>query len=1780
MTASKQEKATVISRPGMSSNQSRFIKLEEAVKKLLRSTITSKNCTVSNALATIQFGTIEMLVPQDYEGDDASVGTVTETGISITTSNTVLLNPPSSYSHPWLKTFSRNIDPPSLSIELPPSGTGHETTAQLAYCNDLLRTYLSPSLAAANIPAALDPSQKAFVDAFMQDKNEQDRVRGLTIRVIEEFAADTLKTSDKISEVILLGPFLVQEHYRRLLNCFIAEFETSTLLDIELLQGLVQLVECAGLDYLQPDDLVRILVVLRTRLQDTRQETTEHPYYLTQALSRLLDVMVEGKVQDLRHVVDHAPLSALLGHLVESTDSYLKHQATYALQGLLHVPDEETRRQYLLRQEGKIVMGLLGVDSVCKLDLGEFKNGVDHLYKAAGDAHEVGTKIISGVRALNAGEHNTFESAKGGLLSCGRRLWYTALREAQEYIRKGRLIDFNRLVFEAPCCLDVEFQWGVCRLLKEITVDPQWDIATRQQAVELLANLYRDDANWTSDDEILVWIITIIRQVASLPDESISDQARSLLHDLEMEGDSAKQALHRQCLTASVSNFPIKLRLSNPQSSLLLLQVLAVPDVEYVLQTLRTQRCKERENVLYIPPQAKPTLTSNDDTLFPLMEKTLEFLAGPGQVLLLLGDSGGGKSTFNLQLEHTLWQDYKRGDPIPLHINLPAISNPQEGMIDKQLQRLRLFSDIQIQELRQSRQIIVICDGYDESQLKKNLYATNLFNQAGQWKAKMIISCRSQYLGPDYRARFQPTVDPYQNLAVGHFREAVIASFSRTQIEQYVEQFVQKPPLYAIDATQPIWTTKEYMNKLVKIPGLIELVSNPFLLTLALRTLPKVVSSQQDFSEIRLTRVGLYDSFTDQWLETNKRRLEGSVLSSEAHATFDNLLEAGFNQYGISYQKDLAAAIFQYQDGAPVVEYTHLRENRTWKAEFFSPETQATILRESSPLTRSGNQYRFLHRSILEYLYSRVISDPSEPNQPPEGGGSAKSEYIESFVSHPLNKRNIVVEPSILQFLAERVDLDSSFKSRLFSAIEESKTDAQVSLAAANAISVLIKAGVRFNGADLRGISIPGADVSGGEFDSADLDGANLRDVNLSKAWLRRANLSDSQMGGVQFGELPYLKMEDTVRTCVFSSDGALLAVSTDDFGISIFDTITWSQIDSYPGGGVIAISPATRELAKGGKDNTIELGDIQTGEPRLIFAGHNDEVTCISFSPDGTQIATASKDTRVRSWSTLSGDTLHILCGHSESVTSVAFSPAGLQIASCSEDMTVRIWNAQTGQALFVLEDHTNRVLYVTYSPDGSRVASGDDKDEVVLWDSYSGERLNSLSSSGGQVFGLAYSPDGQQIASCGEDGNVRLWDVSTCQCISVLSGHLIGATSVTYSPSGDYIASGSWDQTVRLWKVEQALSNAEIGVDTNAWISVDMSPDGAWVVTGDIHNTVQLWETGTGKLGLIMTGHIGGVTGVAFSPCGQRVASASNDTTVRLWCVLTGVSVSVMEGHLGPVMSVAFSHFGHQIVSASRDNTVRIWDTETGAPGHILEGHTNVVNNVAFSANGQLIASCSNDKTIRLWCAETGEQILVLEHSVEVDRVMFSPDEQEFVSVSRRDHKLHCWDMESGERLGELEGLVDDTITCCYSPNGQALANVDMDGLMQIWSLSSGRWLQVFETVVGIAIQIVWWQGFEEQYLVALGFGTMRVWRLTEEKDEYSLQLIWRHGMKELTLMSAELGGVEGLSPVNLKLVKQRSFTTEAGSESSDDEDSDDDEEMLKAFQERRLEDSLGRA
>ncbi|KAF9176501.1 hypothetical protein BGZ51_000523, partial [Haplosporangium sp. Z 767] len=508
----------------------------------------------------------------------------------------------------------------------------------------------------------------------------------------------------------------------------------------------------------------------------------------------------------------------------------------------------------------------------------------------------------------------------------------------------------------------------------------------------------------------------------------------------------------------------------------------------------------------------------------------------------------------------------------------------------------------------------------------------------------MVISCRTEYLPKDYKDHFQP-------IGQGHiaaprlFQEAVIVPFSVTQIQEYINQYVS--------LSSSLWQPKDYLKAFEKVPNLLDLVKNPFLLTLSLEVLPRIVDVGriQDISGTKITRAALYDEFMEQWLERSKIRARENDLSPQAKTAFNNLVEGGFTQTGIHYLKRLAASIYKEQAGHPVVKYMRFKDERTWKAAFFGQDDEIHLLREACPLTRNGNQYRFIHQSLLEYCFTLAVFDPQESKglDPSldtvhrESAGStsnldeqrvSEEEPVnnqQSGIDHPLTWRSFVEEPSILAFLADRVQQEPHFKRQLQGMIERSKTDKEGYTAATNAITILVRAGIQFSGADLRGIRVPGADLSGGVFDSAQLQGADLRKVNLRNIWLRQADLSNTQMAGVQFGEWPYLIENSMVISCVYSPDGRNCAIGLRDGTISVYESSTWSKVQTLHGHTdevtSVVYSPSGQQIASGSQDKTVRLWDVQTGALGPILSGHTSFVTSVVYSPNGQQIASGSQD-------------------------------------------------------------------------------------------------------------------------------------------------------------------------------------------------------------------------------------------------------------------------------------------------------------------------------------------------------------------------------------------------------------------------------------------------------------------------------------------------------------------------------------------------------------------------
>ncbi|MCX8565743.1 MAG: WD40 repeat [Glomeribacter sp. 1016415] len=1153
---------------------------------------------------------------------------------------------------------------------------------------------------------------------------------------------------------------------------------------------------------------------------------------------------------------------------------------------------------------------------------------------------------------------------------------------------------------------------------------------------------------------------------------------------------------------------------------------------------------------LYVGPEGKAVGSGESGERFDLRHKLNAFLDSDKKVFLLLGEAGSGKSTFNRSLARDLWEKYEQADRkedehIPVFIPLTTLKDPNENLLTEYFTE-EGFSKEQIQQLRQKRRFIFILDGYDEIKHRQRAFYTD--NKLDKWDAKVIISSRPEYLGPSYQSKFYPSGQARV------FEECELAPFSKAAIRGYIESHVRH--------AKPKWNVEQYQSALSH-PDLQALIGNPFLLKIVLEVLPSLGSKEGSSNRNSYTRGALYEQFAKNWFGRSQSRLQGIQLTREEQKTFNRLAEEDFVEHGIHFSQEFALALYKKQVLVATYSTGKASEGQEWGRFLSNDDEKTRLLRFNAPLSRQGNQYRFIHKSVRDYFVARAVWEELENfTELASSNHSTPLNWVEQVrvlwealspsvqvdAAALLNTFNVVEDLAIQRFLVERVQQNGRLLKPLLAWIKASTSQNNVSMAAANAITILIKAGVQFNAADLKGVQIPGADLSFGVFESVQLQRADLRQVNFRNSWLRRADLSGAQMAGVRFGEWAYLQEESDVVSCAYSPDGKNCAVGLMNGTINVYSISNWKKSYTLEGHTryvtSVVYSPSGSQIASGSDDDTVRLWDAHSGTPGYILRGHIRSVTSVVYSPSGSQIASGSVDKTVRLWDAASGASGHTLEGHTWGVNSVVYSPSGLQLASGSGDNTVRLWDAESGAPGRILEGHTDTVTSVVYSPSGSQIASGSTDKTVRLWDAASGASGRILEGHTWGVNSVVYSPSGSQIASGSTDNTVRLWDAESGAPGYILKGHTSSVRSVVYSPSGSQIASsGSYDKTARLWDAESGASGHTLEGHTRSVNSVVYSPSGSQIASGSYDNTVRLWDAESGASGHTLEGHTNWVWSVVYSPSGSQIASGSGDNTVRLWDAESGAPGRILEGHTDTVNSVVYSPSGSQIASGSDDKTVRLWDAESGAPGYILKGHTSSVRSVVYSPSGSQIASGSGDNTVRLWDAESGAPGYILKgHTSFVRSVVYSPSGSQIASGSA-DKTVRLWDAASGAPGYILEGHTDTVRSVVYSPSGSQIVSGSDDNTVRLWDVVSGNCLRAIQDFTGGVNSVAWKATPEGSYLLT-GDGDkfVRQWEVIGEDDGVHAHLRWMSPHAQLMVKNTLLEGVVGLSDMNQRLLKQR--------------------------------------
>ncbi len=1171
------------------------------------------------------------------------------------------------------------------------------------------------------------------------------------------------------------------------------------------------------------------------------------------------------------------------------------------------------------------------------------------------------------------------------------------------------------------------------------------------------------------------------------------------------------------------------------------------------------------EHALYIPAQGKRTTYATEDAfdLYPVVNEFLKFesvdrhsresgnLVGDvkdskdqkqlmptidsrRKVLLLLGDTGSGKSLFCQDLITRLWQNYKPGSPIPLFTSLARLQDPIDNAIEETLAAYG-FSAEQIAILKKEQQFIFVLDGYDEIHQFKNLYVTNKLNE---WNARTIITCRSQYLYylSDTDKHFMPFHSEKRQPQL--LQQFYVAPFSEKEIVAYVQQY-EKLNGQAIVAdlkdhksdTKSTETPKSVLyQQLVSIPGLQSLITTPFLLHLAVEALPDILEKHKDSKDQKntelqkLTQAALYDVFIERWFKRQELKLKTSKHIDEKSADPKPNFWKFCKELAVTMRaQNVTLVNYTPEKISKFASATVQAKLNPWK-QFFSEEKDVELLRSACPIRKLGhNQYGFIHASLIEYFATRAMYEEVVAQQPQQitisavSAGDSKNEKLSIEItdqkSSPvqptdlsplpqstLYQSSITKQNNMIQFLADRVQESEVFKKKLFEAIESSRKDERYAVGAANAITALNCAEVNFNGMDFKGIRIPGANLGGALCDSTNFENADLSDVNFQSAWLRAAQLKWANLKGLRFGELPFIQLQSSALACSYSPDGRWLAVAISVLDeIQLFNASNQAFVRIFTGhaGGMnsIAWDAKSERLASGSGDN-VQVWGVATGKELCTLAGHTSSVNSVAWDAKGEWLASGSSDMSVRVWEVSSSKVLHVLRAHTSWVHSVAWDAKSKRLASGSggnsrgkdnKDYTVRVWDAASGKELHVLRGHTNTVTSVAWDTKSERLASGSDDNTVRVWDAASGKVLHVLQGHTDRVKNISWNAKNDRLASGGWDNTVRVWETVTGKGLRMLQGHTSWVNSVAWTADGERLASGGPDKTVRMWEMTgkelRVLKGYMCNMRSVAWDAKGerlASGSGEnWNVfdNGNKDYTVRVWEAVSGKELRTLVGHVNRVKSIAWDAKSERLATGSMDKTVRVWDASSGKELRILAGHASAVNCIAWDAKGECLVSGSEDFTVRVWEIASGKELWVLKGHTNAVNCVAWDAKSERLASGSYDHTVRLWDVVSGKELRIMEgHRGSVNSVAW-------------DAKGEC--LASGGGGGTLEWSYKATNS------------------VRVWDVVSGKVLHILEGHTGLVNSVVWDAKSERLASAANGDRTVRVWEVASSKELLRMQL-----------------------------------------------------------------------
>src|SRR6218665_1032887 len=281
-------------------------------------------------------------------------------------------------------------------------------------------------------------------------------------------------------------------------------------------------------------------------------------------------------------------------------------------------------------------------------------------------------------------------------------------------------------------------------------------------------------------------------------------------------------------------------------------------------------------------------------------------------------------------------------------------------------------------------------------------------------------------------------------------------------------------------------------------------------------------------------------------------------------------------------------------------------------------------------------------------------------------------------------------------------------------------------------------------------------------------------------------------------------------------------------------------------------------------------------------LTGHSGAVNSIAVSPDGDCLVSGGKDETIRIWDLKSGQLRKTISTSGSSVKRVSFRPdgkaflAGLYCRFAEVDLNSYKMRYSQKKA------HSSFVETCIYSADADYILTSSWRDKTLVAWKARGFKKQVETQEVTWVDNAIFNSNNSLILSGGHDNMVKIWDFSTGSLVKSMAGHDDWVYDLCLSADEKTLYSGSFDRTIKIWDLNTNKNIATLKGHHEGIVCLDLSADGKYLASGGMDSTVVIWDLATRKELSRLTGHEGPVMDVKFSPDGKRIYSCSIDKTI----------------------------------------------------------------------------------------------------------------------------------------------------------------------------------------------------------------------------------------------------------------------------------------------------------